>query len=150
MCLDEEVKNGKTHALLSLLVSSLLRTAEADIPARGMQTMMKIKSLKVADVRSKGALQNHGLSPKEKKVGQKLVAAGVYPLQAARVVWVQIFRRERNRRGKWALAGRKNLQKGSLTELGEDRSGVGDMRCVRRIGERKRTRRGSVGAARKP
>jgi len=54
--LDDEVENGETHALLSLLMASLLRTAEADIPARGMETMMKIGSLKVAYLRSKSAL----------------------------------------------------------------------------------------------
>jgi hypothetical protein len=53
---DEEMKNSKTHALISLLMLNLLRIAEADMPARGIHAMRRIGSLKVACVRSRSAL----------------------------------------------------------------------------------------------
>jgi hypothetical protein len=66
------MENGETHVLLSFPMPSLLRMAEADMPARGMDTMMKMRSLKVGYLRSKGVLKNQGLlSPKKKKKLEK-------------------------------------------------------------------------------
>lgn len=96
---DDEVEGGKTHALFSLVMASLLRTAEADIPARGMETMMKIGSLKVAYLRSKGVVQNWGLSLKKKswrKVGGEptIIPCGLH-VQCGSI----FFSLERNREG---------------------------------------------------
>jgi hypothetical protein len=64
-------------------------------------------------VRSKGALRNHGLSPKKrKKVGQKFAATDVYALQAARAVWVEIFRLGRNSEANGRWQGGKEAERG--------------------------------------
>src|SRR5271170_526358 len=93
------MENGKTHALLSLLMPSLLRTVEADMPARGMETMMKIGSLKVAYVRSKGGCAKPGIVSKRRKKLEKVGCGCTCGVG-------QYFQTRKEWRGNWVLAGR--------------------------------------------
>jgi hypothetical protein len=53
------------------------------------------------------------LSPKKrKKVGQKFAATDVYALQAARAVWVEIFRLGRNSEANGRWQGGKEAERG--------------------------------------